>query len=97
MLNLGSVMKMAKGSLDPEVLRSMLASMGMNLQMIPVTLADAPGELRGVAAAAGRRGASLHRLTGSMKDGSTLEAFIVFAPSSRTTVSAVTKSAKIAA
>lgn len=96
-MNLGAIMKMAKGSADPEALRAILGAMGVDLEMKPVLLHDAPGELRQVATAAGKRGASLHRLRGRMKDGSALEAFIVFAPATLTDVTAVTEPASLVA
>lgn len=97
MLSLGSMFKMAKGGTDAEMIRGMLGAMGVDLAMSEVTLQDAPGELRAVAAAAGRRGASLHRLRGKMKDGATLEAFIVVTPVSHSAVPTITAADTIAA
>ena len=80
MFNLGALMKMAKGASDPEALKPALKAMGFDLDMKPVELDDAPGALRQLALQAGRRGASLHRLSGTMKDGGSIEAFIVLVP-----------------
>jgi len=80
MLNIGALMKMAKGATDPEALKPALKALGLDLDMQPVDLDQAPGVLRHVAVQAGRRGASLHRLSGAMKDGGNIEAFIVLVP-----------------
>jgi hypothetical protein len=73
-------MAMGGGSGSPDEMAALLKALGINLSMEAVTLAEAPAALRGAAAAAGSPGASLHRLHGSMKDGSTLVAFIVMVP-----------------
>ena len=80
MLNVGALIKLAKGATDPEALKPALKAMGFDLDMKPVELDDAPAALRHLAVQAGRRGASLHRLSGTMKDGGTIEAFIVLVP-----------------
>jgi hypothetical protein len=69
------------GSGSPDEMAMLLKALGIKIEMEAVTLADAPAALRGAAVAAGSPGASLHRLNGSMKDGSTLVAFIVMVPS----------------
>ena len=79
-VNIGALLKMAKGATDPDVLKAALGAMGFDLEMAPVSLEDAPGALRQLATQAGRRGAQLHRLSGTMKDGGGMEAFIVLIP-----------------
>ena len=79
-MNLGALFKIAKGATDAETLKPALRAMGFDLDMQPVDLDQAPGVLRHVAVQAGRRGASLHRLSGAMKDGGNIEAFIVLVP-----------------
>lgn len=79
-MNLGAVMKLAKGAFSPDDLGDLLQTLGMRVNMLPVTLEDAPAALRLTAMAAGRKGASLHRITGAFKSGETLEALIVLVP-----------------
>jgi hypothetical protein len=78
----GNLAKLAMGggAPSPEQLGMLLKGLGVDLRMEPVTLENAPAALKLTAAAAGRSGASLHRLNGRMKDGSTLVAFIVLSP-----------------
>lgn len=98
MLNLGTLFKAAKSGMDPETLKPMLEALGFKLDMQPVDIrAHGPEALRTLAAQAGRRGASLHRLTGTMKSGGTLEALIVLVPESQEDVSTVTAREKLAA
>jgi hypothetical protein len=90
MLNVKSLLTIAKGGYDPAAFKGMLAAMGMDLAMSPVTLNDAPAALKQTAVSCSRRGASLHRLQGKMKDGAVIEAFIVLVPPAGSLVSAVT-------
>jgi hypothetical protein len=82
---IGSFIKMAGGQMDADALGAMLRAFGVDLIMEPVTLADAPQALRGVAIAAGKPHASLHRLRGRIKDGGRLEVFMVLIPTEEVT------------
>ena len=75
----GNLLKLAKGN-DLETLKPALKAMGFELDMSPISLQEAPANLRKLALDAGRRGAALHRLSGTMKGGARIEAFIVLVP-----------------
>jgi hypothetical protein len=84
-MNLGALAKLAKGGADPEILKPILEAMGFKLDMQGVPLHQGPEHIRAIAGAAGKRGASLHRLSGATKGGGRLEALIVLVPDSATT------------
>ena len=97
-MNLGALFKAAKGGMDPETLKPMLEALGFKLDMKPVDIrAHGPEALRVLASQAGKRGASLHRLTGTMKGGGTLEALIVLVHESQEPVTTITVRESIAA
>ncbi len=82
MFNLGALMKAAKGgAIDPATLKPMLEAMGVKLDLQPVLLKDGREAFGTLAEGAGKPGAALHRLTGTLKNGGRIEALIVLIPS----------------
>ena len=78
-MNIGSMMKLARGGMDPEALGEILAAAGVSVSFTPV--AAGPEPFRTLAAAASLPSANLLELRGKMKSGETLTALLVLVPS----------------
>lgn len=81
MLKLAQIAKLAKGSLGPDEIGELLASAGIDLQMIPVEREKGPVAFRGMAIAASKPGARLVAMRGLLKNGESMEALLVLVPS----------------
>lgn len=76
-IGIGTMMKLAKGSLGPEQLKEMLAAAGIELEFSQVKPSAEAFVQLGKAAAL--PGSELMRLSGAMKDGKRIEALLVVA------------------
>lgn len=82
-MNIGAMYKLAKNGLsgaDFGEIAETLKSLGIHMEMQPLTVEQAPEAMRAAAVTMGRRGASIARLRGRTKAGDVAEALIVMVP-----------------
>jgi hypothetical protein len=80
MIGLGSMVKLAKGSLTPDDLAELASSMGMEIEINNVDISDAGHAFRHAALAAAKPGAKIAKVSGYDRAGAQLEAIFIIAP-----------------